>query len=697
MAKRPRAERRPTSAQAPPTGQPASRRPETARFPEWAAGLLAVAAALRLLWLTKAPFQHDEAIYSIFSLNFATYNFDPVYHGPVLYHIVRLFFNVLGDSDFSARLVAVVLGMGTLALVAWPGRRWLGSRGALFALGLMAISPAMVTYHRRILHDPLVQILTLGAIFCFQSGLVLPVGTWRSRKAWIGVVALLTLFIATKANSFFVVAMLFSFWVARWLRPIRWDAIGLKPEVLRVAPFLPAILVGGIVVFWAVYVPVEKGNLGQFLLAALMVGTALLIPRLGAPLFAFTVVSLASTAAFRDGTTIQTARNEIMLIAICFAACLVLWEWLRSGNTDPKKTAAAPAFTWPKLDWVAIGLSLAAGAFLFVFFFGHGYIWWKNYGAIPQYLQDVKQAMPKMLDYWGGQQKAPRLPGRHDFYLPLMIIYELPIVIAAIFGILRATRHRTPFTDLCLWWGLTSYALYSMANEKVPWLLSHIMMPLILLAGWWLAYVSADLKWRRLAAVLGFVGFVFLLRNTCATNFERAVDHREPMFYAFTAESFKDVFFRAIEESKGKPGGFWIYNAWPPSWYMRHADKEFPGVPVHYDETMPKNQPPFRMVVCTDAEWSANAEAFKGWHKWTWENGQVVKDSGGENPHILNWPRASWESLRPDRFLTWWWTREAKCIEGKCIEVGNPEGGFAKGNEFITEWSHIPAIVATPP
>jgi hypothetical protein len=36
-----------------------------------------------------------------------------------------------------------------------------------------------------------------------------------------------------------------------------------------------------------------------------------------------------------------------------------------------------------------------------------------------------------MLEYWGGQQAKPRLPGRHDYYIVLMALYELPIALAA--------------------------------------------------------------------------------------------------------------------------------------------------------------------------------------------------------------------------------------------------------------------------
>src|SRR5688572_9595011 len=55
------------------------------------AALVVAAAALRLYDLAGPIFQHDEAIYALFqgTRDFATYKFDPVYHGPTLYHLLQ--------------------------------------------------------------------------------------------------------------------------------------------------------------------------------------------------------------------------------------------------------------------------------------------------------------------------------------------------------------------------------------------------------------------------------------------------------------------------------------------------------------------------------------------------------------------------------------------------------------------------------
>jgi uncharacterized protein (TIGR03663 family) len=185
---------------------------------DWiAVAILFCGVALRLYKLGDFPFHPDEAIHAWFAHGLAHYRYDPIYHGPLLYHLVATAFGILGASDFTARLVPSLLGVLLLWLVLWPGRRFLGERAALWSGALLAISPVVVAYSRRLLHDSLVLVLTLGAVYCFQIALEEPSTSRAGRNARIGLVAILTLFLATKANAFFIAAMLLAFWVWRKL------------------------------------------------------------------------------------------------------------------------------------------------------------------------------------------------------------------------------------------------------------------------------------------------------------------------------------------------------------------------------------------------------------------------------------------------------------------------------------------------
>ncbi|HEX8551828.1 MAG TPA: flippase activity-associated protein Agl23 [Abditibacteriaceae bacterium] len=605
-------------------------------FVPLACGIALVAVLLRLLFLGAAVFHPDEAIHAHYSWNFLAYRYDPVYHGPLLYHLVALVLHSpLGDSDATARLVPALMGTGVVLLTLFSARRWIGEKPALAAALILAISPVMTAYSRRLIHDSLVWMLTFGLVLYFQQARETRSNSWEGREARIGVAILLACFLATKANSFFIIAMLLSFWLCTVLR-------SQSTVELEGTSWLPVSLFG--------------------------------------------VVGVASVFAIRGGEAEKT--NELMLAATAVICCALLWEWLRRAPREETAKDANASF-----DWLSPVLAFGAGLFIFVFLYGRGYTWLRE-GFTNEKFVEVCEAMPRMIDYWRGQQGKPRLAGPHDYHIVLALIYELPIVVAGVGGIVRASRVRTPFTDLLLWWCFTSFALYAIANEKVPWLLSHQLLPLALLGGVWLG----TLKWREVQIPLALAGAVFLVRGVVATSFARPGDRQEPLFYAQTGDAFGDAFRKALDESvwkNAKPPttpappakGLWLQSdrQWPPAWYVRHtvaranvvpSYEKHPavGLPGEFDGVMAV------MPLDGTAEspgWNQlHREKFPGWRTWS----ATGKNAPGvvTTTEFLLWPRASWPALRPDRFARWWLTREA-----------------TKENGVLSEWNSTPAVVAT--
>lgn len=139
------------------------------------AAVIVAALALRLFLLEQKPQHHDESIHAFFSWKITEsgagdYKYDPVYHGPVLYYSSALVMLLLGDSDFTVRLSAVLFGAGIL-LLAWPLRRYLGRWGALSFLVLAACSPALTYFTRFLRHDIYLALCNLATItFLFHYG-----------------------------------------------------------------------------------------------------------------------------------------------------------------------------------------------------------------------------------------------------------------------------------------------------------------------------------------------------------------------------------------------------------------------------------------------------------------------------------------------------------------------------------------------
>ncbi len=713
----------------PPASAPASKTLEEPdvlegeRFWQPAAAILILGIVLRQLWLGAFPYHPDEAIHAWFPLDLLGYKPNPIYHGPVMYYLTAFTYSLFGaifhwlhidirpDNDYTARLAPSLLGIGLLAILLFgPLRRWMGARAVLWSAALLAISPSVVTYSRRILHDSLVLVLTLGALVLFQQARESRAWSERGFSKWLGLASLMAMFLATKANVFFLAALLAAFWVATWAQ-----------HRVEKSPRLQA---------WR-----ERASQRLTWL----------------PMLLFVVVSAASCVfAVRD----ENVAHKEKLFALVFVLCAgLLWTWIvlaprhavmdastwqpdsEEAEEDVQRSAQMTPHEKRTRTWRTGLLSAWCGVLVFAWFSGHGYLWWKvpvemvsspsawvakasnsfdqikdaafrkpiqtetledSLGAwmgqrmkVAQDWDDITMSVPRMVYYWSNQQKTPRLPGRHDYYLTLIALYEFPIALAALGGIWYASKHRTAWGDLLLWWAFLSWGLYAVANEKVPWLLVHLILPFSLLGGWWLsrlwsswaAHAKGELP--ALAALCG-LGAVFLLRNTWATNFERAAVHREPMFYAQTSEDFRDEMLRSLSKTNGKPGGIWMHGdkQWPGAWYFRTHSPLLPdGTSTGFGPTEP-DAANTRMLITTPEDWAARSK------KPVWKSWQSV-----ETTHYI-WPRASWPALAPGRWILWWLNREGTPAD----EQPQPQPEWKKSILSAPggEWSDSKAVFATP-
>ncbi|MBW3635359.1 MAG: TIGR03663 family protein, partial [Armatimonadetes bacterium] len=546
-----------------------------------AAAIVILGAALRLIGLGEAPFHPDEAIHAFFSGGFGNYKYDPVYHGPLLYHLVSTVFEIFGQHNFAARLVPALLGIGLLGLVLGPMRPFLGNRGALASAALLAVSPSVVSYSRRLLHDSLALFLTLGAVWCLLLALENGANTERGRNARVGLAAFLTLFLATKANFFFIAVMLGAFYFA-------WRLAG-------------RLKISGALTKWV-------------------------------PPLLFLIVSGAAIAFPRDNAfaeAIKTSQHHIFQI-VAVLSCVLFGFWLLMRPPHPIEQENKANWRQSS-DATTYILALAAILWLYVLLFGGAaqtVTQWVQSGQFPAHTfaqgnEGARSAIGKMLEYWGGQQQKPRLPGRHDYYFVLLLLYELPVFFAALGGIWHAAKHRSAFSDLLLWWAFTSWTVYALANEKVPWLLVHSVLPLALLGGLWLGQIA----WKKSSlALAATAGLLFSLRGVSGVNFERAGDNVEPMLFAQTPDAFRDAVHETLVQTRGDKRPVWIAGErqWPSVWYFRSkapamgdSGTALAGVPT-------PNL--YRAAVMEEAQWPQFQIA--GW------KGKVVD--------FWIWPRASW-------------------------------------------------------
>ena len=148
----------------------------------WRIGVLVIfliAAGLRLYDLNLVPLHHDEGVNGNFLVRLVregAYQYDPEnYHGPTLYYFaslipwtVKLLFgssarDTYGLTTFNIRLVTVLFGLGTIALV-FMLRRRLGTVATLAAGLMLAVSPGAVYLSRYFIHESLFVFFTLAIV-----------------------------------------------------------------------------------------------------------------------------------------------------------------------------------------------------------------------------------------------------------------------------------------------------------------------------------------------------------------------------------------------------------------------------------------------------------------------------------------------------------------------------------------------------
>ena len=130
--------------------------------------IIALAFFLRLYRLDERVFHHDEAAVGYFTyklFNDGMYSYDPSFHGPFMYYATAEIFRLLGDSDYSARLLPALLGAAMLFLLI-PLRRYIGNAGMVIAAFFLAFSPSFLYYSRFYREDIFAAFFSMLMLVC---------------------------------------------------------------------------------------------------------------------------------------------------------------------------------------------------------------------------------------------------------------------------------------------------------------------------------------------------------------------------------------------------------------------------------------------------------------------------------------------------------------------------------------------------
>jgi uncharacterized protein (TIGR03663 family) len=540
--------------------------------------ILTATVLSRFVLLGERVMSHDEVNHVVPAYTFyqgGGYRYDPVTHGPLQFHLITLSYTLFGDSDFSARIPNAVFGIAVVALALFAFKPYLGRVGSLVAGFLFTISPFISFYSRYTRNE--IYIVFWGMALIWGVLDYLKFGRKRTLLLITIITALhftdkATSYIFT-AELLIFLALVF---IARVLtKP--WQSKKLRSiflGIVAITLLIGLILFGfGYDVLTNAPESVMEDSVG-IMLNELDLATRLLLGGLGLGVLA----GLGFAAYFLiKGVGWYGVRNERAFDLLILQGTIVLpllaalpMDILGFNPLDystdgiitsslfviPLFIIAALIGTWWNWKTWALNIGVFWGIFvtLYTTLFTQG-------SGLPM-------GMMGALGYWMAQQGVVRGTQPLYYYALVQIpIYEfLPAfgtILAAIMGIpiiRRTLEHnrskklenellselsvenselcetettgideyppvqivdnegviqRTPVLALLLYWSVMSLVAFSFAGERMPWLTTHIAMPMILTSAWSFSRLLngfdwSSFKWHR-GWLVTIIGSLFLL------------------------------------------------------------------------------------------------------------------------------------------------------------------------------------------
>lgn len=398
-------------------------------------------------------------------------------------------------------------------------------------------------------------------------------------------------------------------------------------------------------------------------------------------LIAVAITVFAGVIWFRDRVAIElpallttTGSRAIAGPVLLGGIALVLNEYTES---EPNRLAAAltialviggiaiavralpststPNFSWPPLirafgaiGWIGWLITTAVFAVAWYLFF-------TVFGSAKQ---DWASGFTKAVDYWDSQQEVNRGGQPWNYYLYALPAYEWFFIILAGVGSWRVLRKPTVTSGLFVWFALGSLIIYSYAAERMPWLIAHPLLPVLILAGYGVLHLWQHRQHRLMPTIAAVVmiGLVATAGTAWRASFPLGADSREILSQAGQAtphltaalDRFENI-DRISRQATGEPATLAITsaNGWPYSWYLRDrpnvtwfndqdgvpADQEFDVIIASNDQIDVAEFPDYTSTLFAMRSWwvpTYHDASLLDWLRWA--RGRELWDQG-PNPN----------------------------------------------------------------
>lgn len=494
------------------------------RLEQWLwVGVILLATILRFWDLGAKPLHHDESMHAFFSLTFArnpaSYEYDPLLHGPFQFHAEGFIFMVIlaaerifgvggaaGNpwiNDATARILPALFGVGIVALPLGL-RRQLGRIGALVAALLLAVSPTFVYFSRFLREDIYFNFFMFAMVVC-----AVQYAHKRTLRWIVGFFLSAVLAYATFEGFYLTMVIFASFLAVLVLWELAYSLARRLPKELtrrerlffgRAGLLLVAGGIGGILAYVGLHIMnglnayITKNTSEADVKVLQLENTTVLILLYLSIIVAITVIGVLLWQISRDdsqvsfeGEPYDEADEEYVprksfpnRLEAIFAAPGLRIAALRE-RIDPDEKPFLHMLLG--ISWVHWFVGIVAAWVVFAALYWvlppgpQGNLTWGQGFQIG-----IGRGVWQGLYYWLQQQQVARGGQPFYYYLLLLPLYEQLAIVFGIGGAVYSLFRPTRFRLFLVWWFVVSLGLYSWAGEKMPWLSIHILLPLMLLA-----------------------------------------------------------------------------------------------------------------------------------------------------------------------------------------------------------------------
>jgi len=431
--------------------------------------IVSAAIIMRLIQLSERAMHHDESLHAFYSWQLAQGNgltHNPMMHGPLQMELTGGLFFLFGDSEFTARLIYAVAG-AALTLIPLVFRQWFGREGALISSVLLCISPSLLYFSRFARNDILMAVFTFAIIMLVWD--YLQKGSTKSIY-WIS--GLLALSFCTKESAFLVTALIGFYCIAIYLIQIWQQLFPLMDLRTASYPFICKKFVKGITDSIQSGIAIRKmprsASLALFLVA-------ITLPQWAA------AIGIFQHTLFLSWTNL-TLLGDIGKIGMPVGGGKVI------GVLTTSTLIGISAYIGYKWCWK---------------------IWWRSalifysiwLTAYTTFFTNISAGIPsgiwQSLGYWIVQQGEARGDQPLFYYLLIAPIYEYLPLITSIVAVVFYIRRRSKFGIYLVYWCISTFVIYTIASEKMPWLLVNIALPMIVLSGRFIGDLVNTVNWSR--------------------------------------------------------------------------------------------------------------------------------------------------------------------------------------------------------